>query len=205
MTTRMRAEQRREMLLKAALGLFASEGYGGSTTKAIAERTGVTEAILFRHFPTKRDLFYAVLREFGPKRFFRIDREALSADGVTEGLRLLLTEYLEGLWVHRDWVRVLWREARQDELASAEMRKQYRVIGKALTQVLEGGRERGEVEADALPAALQIISLAVRGFVARSARRPPKDWEAARDEFVANLVRVVVSGVAARATEADQT
>ncbi|WES63050.1 helix-turn-helix domain containing protein [Microbacter sp. GSS18] len=48
-----KTERTREALLTAALELFAERGYAGATTAAIAERAGVSEMTLFRHFPTK--------------------------------------------------------------------------------------------------------------------------------------------------------
>jgi len=195
MRRRMRAEQRRELLLKAALELFAANGYDDTTTKAVAESTGVTEAMLFRHFASKRELFYAVLGEFGPKQFLPVDDRTLNAMPVPDALRVLITEYLEGMWLHRDWVRVLWRESAHDELAAGELRKQYRAVGSVLRRVLDLGAKRGEVQVDVIPAALQVISLSVRGFVARAARRPPDDWEVARDEFASNLVHVIFYGI----------
>ncbi len=58
---RMNAGDRRRQLLDAALGLFSRKGYGGTTTKEIAAAAGVTEAIIFRHFPSKQALYSAVL------------------------------------------------------------------------------------------------------------------------------------------------
>ena len=58
---RLPAEDRRRQLLEAALNLFAVKGFEGTTTKEIAAAAGVTEAIIFRHFPTKQALYDAVL------------------------------------------------------------------------------------------------------------------------------------------------
>jgi TetR/AcrR family transcriptional regulator len=57
----MPAGDRRRQLLDAALELFSRKGYGGATTKEIAKAAGVTEAIIFRHFPSKQALYTAVL------------------------------------------------------------------------------------------------------------------------------------------------
>jgi AcrR family transcriptional regulator len=57
----MRADERREQLIRAAIGLFASKGFSGTTTKEIAAAAGVTEALIFRHFPTKDALYEALL------------------------------------------------------------------------------------------------------------------------------------------------
>lgn len=59
--SRMHAGDRRRQLLDAALELFSRKGFGGTTTKEIAAAAGVTEAIIFRHFPSKQALYTAVL------------------------------------------------------------------------------------------------------------------------------------------------
>jgi AcrR family transcriptional regulator len=54
------AEKRREELIDAAIPVFAEKGYHAAPTKQIAERAGISQAYLFRLFPTKEDLFVAV-------------------------------------------------------------------------------------------------------------------------------------------------
>jgi len=58
---RMSASDRRQAILHSALSAFSRKGYGGTTTKEIAAAVGVTEAIIFRHFPSKQVLYSAVL------------------------------------------------------------------------------------------------------------------------------------------------
>jgi TetR/AcrR family transcriptional regulator len=58
---RMNAGDRRRQLLDAALEVFSHKGFGGATTREIAAAAGVTEAIIFRHFPSKQALYTAVL------------------------------------------------------------------------------------------------------------------------------------------------
>jgi TetR/AcrR family transcriptional regulator len=58
---RMSAPDRRTQLLETALNLFSRKGFNGTTTKEIAAQAGVTEAIIFRHFPNKAALYKAVL------------------------------------------------------------------------------------------------------------------------------------------------
>ena len=59
-TQRLPASDRRRQLVETALDFFSRKGFGGTTTKEIAAAAGVTEAIIFRHFPTKHDLYNAV-------------------------------------------------------------------------------------------------------------------------------------------------
>lgn len=58
---RIPAAQRRQQILEVATTLFAQQGFHGTTTRQIAERVGVKEIILFRLFPTKRELYWAVI------------------------------------------------------------------------------------------------------------------------------------------------
>jgi AcrR family transcriptional regulator len=58
---RMAAEDRRQQILDVAVKLFSQKGFRGTTTKEIAVAAGVNEAIIFRHFATKRDLYAAII------------------------------------------------------------------------------------------------------------------------------------------------
>src|SRR3954453_5962951 len=58
---RMGADQRRGLLVKAALVEFAKAGYNGTSTEAIAKRAGIRRPYIFRLFETKKDLFIAVI------------------------------------------------------------------------------------------------------------------------------------------------
>lgn len=59
---RMSGDARREQLISVAMSLFSRKGFSGTTTKEIAQAAGVTEALIFRHFPTKDALYEAILR-----------------------------------------------------------------------------------------------------------------------------------------------
>ncbi len=60
---RIPAGERRRQILAVATALFARQGFQGTKTREISEKARVNEAILFRHFPTKDDLYWAVLNE----------------------------------------------------------------------------------------------------------------------------------------------
>ena len=61
--TRRSSEEVRRLLVKAAGELFGENGYSGVTTRQIAERAGVSEAILWRQFRTKAALFNVAVTE----------------------------------------------------------------------------------------------------------------------------------------------
>jgi TetR/AcrR family transcriptional regulator len=59
--SRMTGEDRRKQLIEVAIDMFSRRGFAGTTTKEIAAAAGVTEAVIFRHFATKQDLYKAIL------------------------------------------------------------------------------------------------------------------------------------------------
>jgi AcrR family transcriptional regulator len=79
----MAAEERRLQILRVAVSLFSQKGFGGTTTREIAVAAGVSEAMVFRHFATKQELYTAIL-----------DHKACSGDSmnpeemVAEALKL---------------------------------------------------------------------------------------------------------------------
>jgi AcrR family transcriptional regulator len=58
---RMAAEDRKLQILRVAVSLFSQKGFGGTTTREIAQAAGVSEAMVFRHFATKQELYTAIL------------------------------------------------------------------------------------------------------------------------------------------------
>ena len=58
---RLPARDRRLQIMEAAKELFARQGFEGTTTRQIAESARVNEAIIFRHFPSKEDLYWAII------------------------------------------------------------------------------------------------------------------------------------------------
>jgi len=61
-TTRLDSDERRKGIVAAAVPLFARKGFAGTTTKELAESAGISEALLFRHFPSKKHLYGEILR-----------------------------------------------------------------------------------------------------------------------------------------------
>jgi AcrR family transcriptional regulator len=59
-TPKLSSEERRAAIIKAVRRVFAEKGFHGTTTRELAEAAGVSEALLFKHFPTKDALYSAM-------------------------------------------------------------------------------------------------------------------------------------------------
>ena len=60
---RLNSQDRRAQIIDVSLSLFANKGFNGTKTREIAEKAGVSEALLYRHFATKEDLYRTALGE----------------------------------------------------------------------------------------------------------------------------------------------
>lgn len=57
----MSGDERRAQLVHTAVKLFSEKGFSGTTTREIAAQAGISEAMVFRHFETKHELYNAIL------------------------------------------------------------------------------------------------------------------------------------------------
>src|SRR5246500_1163689 len=62
-TLRMTSDLRRQLILGAAKRCFARHGFAGTTTKSVAAAAAISEALLFKHFPSKAALYAEILAE----------------------------------------------------------------------------------------------------------------------------------------------
>jgi AcrR family transcriptional regulator len=86
----MKRAERRRQLLEVAASIFAERGYHGTTTAELARAAGVTEPILYQHFPGKQALFITLIEMVGDE-VLRAWTESLAAiDSPRERLRALL-------------------------------------------------------------------------------------------------------------------
>jgi len=63
---RIPGQVRKATIIRSAASLFAEKGFSGTKTREIAARAGVSEALIFKHFPSKEDLYAAILAEDSP-------------------------------------------------------------------------------------------------------------------------------------------
>ncbi len=58
---RLSGQERRAAIIDSAIQLFSEKGFRGVTTREIAQAVGVTEPVLYQHFPSKRELYEAII------------------------------------------------------------------------------------------------------------------------------------------------
>src|SRR5260370_6360242 len=97
-TTRLDGDERRKTIVTAAVPLFARKGFAGTTTKELAEAAGISEALLFRHFPSKKQLYGEILRLGceGDPALERLARFEPSSATLVHMMRFMVRHFLLG-------------------------------------------------------------------------------------------------------------
>jgi len=103
---------RRERILAAAAELFAERGYAGTGIDAIGEAAGITGGGVYRHFPSKLDVFRAVLEPMVRHRAGRLAAIVEEARSPQDALRLMVDNLVDAVLDDRSMTGALWRELR---------------------------------------------------------------------------------------------
>jgi AcrR family transcriptional regulator len=115
----------RKQILDASLKLFSEKGFARTSVRDIAQAAGITDAAIYYHFASKRDLFEALIEERG----FTAALEGLERAEITVGPReaipLIASSALNFIYQNRDLMKVLMVEAMAEDPVAAE---EYRIL-----------------------------------------------------------------------------
>lgn len=95
---RLAASDRRAQILEAARRVFTQSGFAGARIKTISEEAGVNEALLYRHFASKEELFEAAIVEplqDSVERLLAIGQRADEHMGSQESRRAYVAQLME--------------------------------------------------------------------------------------------------------------
>lgn len=141
-----RGSATRGKLLLAAQELFASRGYHATTTALLAERTGVAEGTIYRHFDGKDALYSAVCRTV----WERFESLALDPSSSAEPARARLAatarRFIGEAAKNPSAIRLHARPAEGTALDEHARRARER-LREALTQLIAAGKQEGTVRA----------------------------------------------------------
>ena len=143
--TRMRPEDRKRYVLDKAIEYFSDEGFDGGT-RELAKRIGVTQALIFRYFPTKEDLINEVYREVYLSQW-NDDWQALLQDD-TRSMSDRLHAFYNGFTgtFSRPWMRIFFFATLRD----VDIHKRYlmRVTQNLLLPICIGVRRELRINTD---------------------------------------------------------
>ena len=161
---RMSGDERRNQILRVAIRLFSQKGFSGTTTREIARAAGVSEAMVFRHFATKSELYNAILDhkacEGGMKNPFEEVAEAMERRDDEAVFYGLMRHALDHHEKDPEFMRLLMHSALEGhELADMFIAQNIVPVYEFLSDYIKRRQAEGGIRPDVKP---RII---IRAFV----------------------------------------
>ena len=165
------AQERRAATVEAVVELAAEQNPSDITTTAIAQRMGLTQGALFRHFPTKDAILESVMDWVAERLLARVDKAAASAASPMAALEAVFMAHIDFAAEHPGVPRMLFGELQRpgDTLPKKMVQTLIRHYGERLQHLLETGKTQGELHAqlDIEAASVSFIG-SIQGLVMQS-------------------------------------
>ncbi|MCL1500061.1 TetR/AcrR family transcriptional regulator [Xanthomonas nasturtii] len=146
----------RERILHAARGLIAEGGYRNAPITAVAAAAGVSTGQIYRHFPSKADLFVEVLNEAVQREMTILRAVATTEASAAERLRNAIATFVRRALAGPALAYAFIAEPVESEV-DAERIRGRRLFGEVFRQLLAEGVVAGEFPEQSLDAAAACI------------------------------------------------
>jgi AcrR family transcriptional regulator len=160
----LQREQTRGKLVEAALRIFATSGYEGTTVDDLAAAAGYSKGAYYFHFSSKEEILLELLDAWREERTARLEDSA----GVDQPAAVVLMEAVEGLLSYQDrgpqWPPLLlefWSQALRSEQVRRRLNAAYDGWKDLLTDAFQCARDDGVIAGDVEPATAAALTLAV--------------------------------------------
>ena len=165
------ADERRAATVEAVVDLAAEQNPSDITTTAIAQRMGLTQGALFRHFPTKDAILQAVMSWVTERLLARVDKAAEGTTSPVAALEAVFMTHIDFVSEHPGVPRMLFGELQRpgETLPKRMVQTLIQHYGERLHRLLEAGKAQGELDAglDVEAAAVLFIGT-IQGLVMQS-------------------------------------
>jgi AcrR family transcriptional regulator len=164
---RLSAAERRDELLTAASEVFGRSGYHGASLEEIAQTAGVSKALIYEHFDSKRELHAELVDAHASEIFRRLQASAETGATGEERLRGGVDAFLSFVEEHRDAWKALFRDASDPEVSEAIAGVQQQAVGviAALMASDPDVREDPQVDPGARALALEAYAQMLAGSI----------------------------------------
>jgi AcrR family transcriptional regulator len=141
------AEEKRRLILDAAVRVFAAKGFHTSRVGDIAEEAGVAHGLLYHYFSSKDEVLETVFRDHWSRVLDRV-HDAETSDGSAVDRLRAITRALFSSWLEEpDVVRVVIREIARTAEIEEHVGELVKPVG-AIRRVVEAGQSSGEFRSD---------------------------------------------------------
>lgn len=205
---KLSAAQRRQSIIQAARKVFVERGFYGTTSRQLAEAAGVSEALLFKHFPTKRALYRAILASCCEQKAEKEPPGFEALPACTETVVRLVWGFVshilgaEAKEEDRLFFRLILRSLMEEgEFTRVAIQGIPRRWVQKVQESLEAAAESGDLVAGAVPADLAgwLVHHLVSGFMMHSLPgQPIVEYRVSREELVEEIVIFCLRGIGLR-------
>jgi AcrR family transcriptional regulator len=165
------ADERRAATVEAVVDLAAEQNPSDITTTAIAQRMGLTQGALFRHFPTKDAILQAVMSWVTERLLARVEKAAAGTASPVAALEAVFMTHIDFVTEHPGVPRIIFGELQRPGETPLKQMVQalIRRYGERLRRLLAAGKAPGELDTglDADAAATLFIGT-IQGLVMQS-------------------------------------
>ena len=192
---RLAAPARRAEILRAAVDVFASRGYGSPGMAEIAEEAGVTRAVLYDHFTSKRDLFITALNEQSAVFLGHVGAHIVGDAPARERMRATVDAVFSFAERHpAAWALLYKNDVHGDRDVDAAWLESRRSRSEAVTQLLAD--DLAEVGVDAgTPRAGLIVEMLVGALSAGAGEWRREFPVVPRDDVVDSAMHLLWTGM----------
>jgi AcrR family transcriptional regulator len=163
-------EFRTSEILDAARSEFASKGFSNATVDGIADRAGIAKGTVYLYFPSKTELFFALLRQGVLELYENVRQEVGAAPDPRSKLRAFLHARLAYCSRNRDFFRIYYTEFLRTQARfanhSPEFHALYEQQAHLIESILEAGIHSKQFRALDVPTVARLIFEVVRAAVA---------------------------------------
>ena len=150
------AEEKRRLILDAAVRVFAHKGFHTSRVGDIAEEAGVAHGLLYHYFSSKDEVLETVFRENWAVLVDRISAIETSGEPAPDQLAHVAAIVLRNYKHQPDVIRVLVREIARSPEVQARIGELVKPI-EAIRRIIERGRAAGAFRADIEPRLAAVV------------------------------------------------
>jgi AcrR family transcriptional regulator len=192
-------EERKEQIVKAAIKLFSQKGFNGTKTKEIAKKAGISEALLFKFFPTKSSLYSAIIA-YRIKQLQQTDQsyyQKLDSESFSDFLSRLAKNHIKLIEKDDSFMRLLLFSGLENHRLAKDF---YNIrISKIVQQVCKYFEEeihKGTIRNINPSVAVKIFMGIVYNYLlAKCIFGLKKHANVSEDEFVKIMVDIFLNGI----------
>jgi AcrR family transcriptional regulator len=159
---RMAAADRREAILHAARAAFAERGFHETSLDAVAERAGVSKALLYEHFASKRELYVAMLEMHVHELVERISGAVAGAEPGEPRMRAGLEAFFGFVEERRGAWRIMFRNADDPDVA-VRLERLRDEVATAIVQLMSEEAANKGLDFPRLPQMVEMIAQQIVG------------------------------------------